>query len=824
VPYQLPDSDIVAIVDTPPTPVTLLAPGGHFVVLVQYLAYPPVAELARPYLSLAGLRLDPVIGGRQRTRRLTALSVIRLADGVQREIALPAGASVSVPTWAPDGRMFAFTVDEPDGIGVWVGDAATATARQVPGLRVGDVLGGDPTSSAAAVRWSRDGSTLLALGAAGARTELPARPIEPELAETAGKHSQMATYQDLLRTAADEDAFEALATTVPLRVDPGSGAAKELGPPGLYQHLRESPDGEHLLVHRLQRPFSFRVPCWYFARRVEVWSTDGAPEAVIADLPVSDEVPRQGVPTGPRGVSWLESAPASLLWAEALDGGDPLAKAEHRDQVLRLTAPLGPGRAEPAVCALVQHRCLGWQDLAEPDRVLMTEHDRDRRWLTTRLSDLSRPEHSRVIFDHSADDSYADPGTPMMRLHPDGRRTVLQDGPTIFLRGDGAGPAGDHPFLDALDLESGQSARLFASPDDAYVRVLGFVEGRRDRVLTWHESPAEAPNLYLADLPSADWAAADLAGAGLPGAALAGTGLPDAGLAGAGRRQLTWWPDPHPQLGGLAKRLVAYDRGDGVQLTGMLYLPPGYDQERDGRLPLVVWAYPLDYGDAATAGQVRGSTQRFTRLQAGDAAWFVLRGYAVLASATMPVIGDPDSMNDTYVEQITAAAAAHIGALDDLGIIDPRRVAVGGHSYGAFMTANLLAHTQLFAAGIARSGAYNRSLTPFGFQTERRSFWEVPDVYDRMSPFRYADQITAPILLVHGALDANSGTFPIQSERLFQAVQGNGGTARLVVLPNESHGYIARESVLHMLAEQFSWLERWLTPAPEPEPEPESGT
>ena len=262
----------------------------------------------------------------------------------------------------------------------------------------------------------------------------------------------------------------------------------------------------------------------------------------------------------------------------------------------------------------------------------------------------------------------------------------------------------------------------------------------------------------------------------------------------------------------MGKRLIVTDRGDGVQLSGMLHTPPGYDPARDGPLPLVIWAYPDDFGTAGTAGQVRGSTTRFTRLTASDPAWFVLRGYAVLANATMPVIGDPETKNDTYIEQISAAAAAHVKALAEAGIADPARVAVAGHSYGAFMTANLLAHTDLFAAGIARSGAYNRTLTPFGFQTERRSFWEVPAVYDRVSPFRYADQISAPILLVHGADDANSGTFPVQSERLFQAIAGNGGTARLVVLPLESHGYLARESVLHVLAEQFSWLDRWLGP------------
>ncbi|HEY1621595.1 MAG TPA: prolyl oligopeptidase family serine peptidase [Streptosporangiaceae bacterium] len=782
VPYLLPDSDIVSIVDAPPTPMALLMPGGSHVVLLDYQLYPPVADLARPFLGLAGLRIDPVIGGRQRTRRVTGLSVLSLADGQERRIELPVGATVGVPAWSPDRRRFAFTVDEPDGIGVWVADVRTAAASQVPGLRVCDILGGDSGPSGGTVRWSRDGSSLLVLGASArsAAAQIAAAPIEPQIAEAAGKRSQMATFQDLLRTTADEDAFETLATAIPLRVDPVSGAAKELGPAGLYQVLHESPDGRYLLVHRLLRPFSFRVPCGYFARRVEVWSADGATDAVIADLPVSDEVPRQGVPTGPRGVCWAESSPATLLWAEALDGGDPTAPAEHRDQIMRLDTPFMPGAAARTI--MVEHRCLGWLDLNEADTLLTAEHDRDRRWLTTRLSRLGETAAGRVIFDHSADDAYHDPGVPVLTLRPDGTRTVVQDGAVIYLRGEGAGPEGDRPFLDAFDLATGESTRLFRSPADAIESVVGFASGRRDQALIWHESRTEPPSLRLAGLP------------------------------GGESTPLRSWADPHPQLAGVAKRLVSHDRGDGVQLSGMLYLPAGHDPARDGRLPLVIWAYPLDYGDSATAGQVRGSSQRFIRLQASDAAWFVLRGYAVLASATMPVIGDPETMNDTFVEQIGAAAAAHIRALDEAGLIDPRRVAVGGHSYGAFMTANLLAHTGLFRAGIARSGAYNRSLTPFGFQTERRSFWEVPGVYDRLSPFRYADQIAAPLLLLHGERDSNTGTFPIQSERLFQAIQATGGTARLVILPHESHSYLGRESVLHMLAEQFRWLDRWLAP------------
>jgi dipeptidyl aminopeptidase/acylaminoacyl peptidase len=781
VPYKTPDRDVVAIIDAPPTPVALLAPGGRYVALVHYEPHPPVSLLARRYRPLAGIRVDPVLAGRQRVRRLTGLSVLRLADGVEREVALPDGSQPSVPAWAPDGRMFAFTVDEPDGVGVWVADAETATARQVPGLRVRDVLGGDPLTIGAAVRWSRDGGSLLALGAPGGPPALPDAPDEPHTEETAGKRSQMATYQDLLRSVADEDAFEALATTVPLRVEPRTGAAKELGPPGLYQRLADSPDSEHLLVHRLRRPFSFRVPYQYFARTVEVWSAAGDPERVIAELPVSDEVPRQGVPTGPRQVSWEERAPASLVWTEALDGGDPVAPAEHRDRVMRLAAPFA-GEPEPVFD--VQHRCLGWLDLDEPHRVLLTEHDRDRRWLTTWLCDLAEPQRRRVVFDHSMDDAYADPGSPLMTTAPDGARTVLQDGPVIYLRGDGATPDGDRPFLDRMDLETLEKRRLYTSPADGLDHVLGFpapevADAARAEVVLWHESPAEPPNLFLTALD------------------------------GSGSRALTRWPDPHPQLTGLQKRLIVHDRGDGVQLSGMLHLPPGYDPAVDGRLPLVIWAYPLDYGDASTAGQVRGSSQRFTRLSALEPTWFVLRGYAVLSSATMPVIGDPETMNDTYIEQVTTAARAHVRALGEMGIADPGRVVVGGHSYGGFMTANLLAHTDLFAAGIARSGAYNRTLTPFGFQTERRSFWEASGVYDQVSPFRYADKITSPILLIHGEQDNNSGTFPIQSERLYQAIQGNGGTARLVLLPHESHGYAARESVLHVLAEQFEWLRRW---------------
>ncbi|HEY5986747.1 MAG TPA: prolyl oligopeptidase family serine peptidase [Streptosporangiaceae bacterium] len=776
-PYATPGADIMPVVDAPPTPAVFLAPGGRFLAFVHLQAHPPIAMLARPYLRLAGLRIDPRLRARRRLRRATAVSVLRIADGQEQYLSLPDGAQVGPITWAPDGRRFAFACDRSDGVGVWAGDAETGDVHEVPGLTVCDILGGDPSADGGTLRWSRDGRTLLVLSALPERPDLPPPPIEPRISETSGKHSQTATYQDLLATPADEDAFEALATTVPYRVDPVTGTRAVLGPPGLYQSITDSADGRYLLVHRLQRPFSFRVPWFWFARRSEVWDAGGAVRAVIGDLPVSDEVPRQGVPTGPRLVCWEEAAAASLTWAEALDGGDPVAPAAHRDRLFRLAAPFDD---KPVALFDLRHRCLGWYDLDEPHQLLMLEHDRDRRWLTTWLCDLARPDANRVLFDRSVDDAYGDPGTPIVTLRPDGSRTVLSDGTAIYLRGDGASPEGKRPFLDRFDLATGTAVRLHQSPPGAVEQVVGFTAADHTQVVIWHESPAEPPNLIAAC------------------------------LGGDQARPLTAWPDPHPQLTGITKRLISHDRGDGVMLSGMLHLPPGYDESRDGRLPLVMWAYPFDYGSADTASQVRADSFEFTRLTALGPALFAVRGYAVLSDATMPVIGDPETMNDTYIEQITMAAVGHVRALDEAAIIDPARVAVGGHSYGGFMTANLLAHTERFAAGIARSGAYNRTLTPFGFQTERRSFWEAATVYDQVSPFRYAHQITAPLLLIHGEQDANSGTYPIQSERLFQAIQGNGGTARLVVLPHEGHAYLARESVLHLLAEQFGWLERWL--------------
>ncbi|MEW5900863.1 MAG: prolyl oligopeptidase family serine peptidase, partial [Acidobacteriota bacterium] len=509
---------------------------------------------------------------------------------------------------------------------------------------------------------------------------------------------------------------------------------------------------------------------------LEIWGRDGSPVKLLADLPAAEEVPMNGVPTGPRSLEWAPLEPASLLWAEALDGGDPEKQVPHRDKLLTLPAPFS---LEPREVSRIQHRYAGTDWLSAPQKALVSEYDWKKRWQTTYLLDFAKPEAAlRKIFDLSTQDDYNDPGSVVTTTTAAGGQVVLQDKDWVYLSGQGASPQGDRPFLDRMNLATAEKKRLFACAEGRYETFVAFAGASRNRIVTSSESPTDPPNYYLTDLKTKK------------------------------KTALTDFRDPAPQLTGMKKELVKYKRADGVDLSGTLYLPPGYKQGE--RLPAVVWAYPLEYSDARVAGQVRGSPHRFTYFRGTSQLFFVTQGYAVLDGAQMPVVGDPKTMNDTFVEQIVANAQAAIDTLDGRGIADRGRVGVGGHSYGAFMTANLLAHCDLFAAGIARSGAYNRTLTPFGFQTERRTLWEALESYIKLSPFMHANKINEPVLLIHGEADNNSGTFPVQSERLFAALKGYGGRARLVMLPHESHGYIARESVLHVLAEMFEWFDKYV--------------
>ncbi|MDP2883508.1 MAG: prolyl oligopeptidase family serine peptidase [Ignavibacteria bacterium] len=770
--YKLPPKEVVDILDASPTPLVLVSPRTDALLLVEYRAHPPIALLARPFLRLAGVRIDPELNARQRLTQYTGISVKWIESGTTVRIDLPASVRIGVPQWSNDGKRLAFTRDVGNGVELWIADAMSGKARAIPGVRVNDVLG-------VPFDWTKDNVNLLArLVPSGERKtpEQPKVPIGPVVEESSGKISRVPTYQDLLKDPFDEKLFEFYSTSQLALVNAQTGEVKTISVPSIISSASLSPDEQYLLVTRLKSPFSYRVPYNLFARTTEVWDQRGNVVATISDLGISDEVPSQGVPTGPRSVDWQTLHDSKLVWVEALDGGDPMKKAPFRDDVMTFDAPF---KGLPTEVMKVQHRYSGFEWTANRDKAILAETDRDRRWRTSSLVDFAKPTAARkVLFDLSSNDAYNDPGRPVYATREDGQRVMVQDDDWIYLSGNGSSAQGDRPFLDKFNLATLKKERLHWSGEKSLERFTAFVKMSRTMIVTRYESKTEVPNYVLKDIKSNS------------------------------KKALTDFKDPAPQLTGMSKELVKYNRPDGVALSGTLYLPPGY--KAGTRLPVLIWAYPMEYSDPGTAGQVRGSPNGFTSLRGPSPLFFATQGYAVLMDATMPVVGDPETMNNTFVEQVVASAKAAIDKLDSLGVADRNRVLVSGHSYGAFMTANLLAHSDLFAAGIARSGAYNRTLTPFGFQSERRSFWDASDLYMKVSPFTYANKIKKPLLLIHGEADNNTGTFPIQSERLFQAIRGHGGTSRLVLLPFESHGYSGRESVLHVLAEMFEWADKYV--------------
>lgn len=770
-PYKLPPQEVVDIVDAPPTPLVSMSPAGDTLALIERESMPSIAYLAEPVLRIAGMRITPGFNSRQVLSFSTGLSLKDMATGRLRRVALPDGVKFTYPSWAPDGKTIALLRYVEGGIELWKVDVASAAAKALTPAVVSAVLG--------SVEWAPDSRRLfvtLVPEGRGPAPVAPRVPVGPEVQVSGGRQAKAATYQDLLKSAFDETLFDYYATSQLTAVNTATGELRKVGRPGIFASASVSPDMAYLLVERIKRPYSYAVPAYGFARAVEVWDMDGGLVKLVADLPTDEGVPLNGVAKGPRNVDWMTLKPSTLIWTEALDEGDPKKDAPYRDRYLTLDAPF---TADAREVLKLKERAAGLQYLAKPGRVLASQTEWKRSWRTTFLVDLADPAAEPVkIWDLDMNDSYRDPGYPVTDRLQTGERIVLQDKDWIYLSGAGSSPQGDHPFLDRMNLKTKKVERLWQCQDPAYETFVDFAGASRTKLITSRETKADPPNYYLYDVKTRK------------------------------RTALTDFKDPAPQLTGLRKERITYQRADGLTLSGTLYLPPGY---KDGtRLPVVIWAYPLEYDTASTAGQVRGSVNRFTFFRGTSQLFFVTQGYAVLDNAEMPVVGTPETVNDTFVPQIVSNAEAAIRKLDEMGVGDPKRVGVGGHSYGAFMTANLLAHCDLFAAGIARSGAYNRTLTPFGFQSERRTLWEAPETYIKMSPYMFADKIKTPLLMIHGMADNNSGTFPIQSERLFAALKGFGATARFVYLPYESHGYSARESVLDVLAEMFEWFDKYV--------------
>ena len=775
--YRAPVPAIEAVLKAPPIPVVVLAPQRDVIAIETPLRYPPVADLARPMLRLAGVRIDPLTNGVHHAASMTSLAFERVADGRITRVALPAGAHLTALRFSPDGSRFALTNATPHGTELWLGTTAAARATRVANIAVNDVFHD-------AVRWLPDGAhvAVRAVDRAGPPPTL-AVASGPAVQETAGAAGQIVTYEDMLANAHDEALFAYYGTSRIVLVDARSGNVTRTAARGIFTQVAPSPDGRYLLAERVHAPFSYLFPYQRFARAIDVLDTRGAHVKTIVDLPLADRVPADGVPTGPRDVQWKPSSPATLVWAEAVDNGDPRRDATARDRIVMLREPFVEAPVELARTA-ARTFDVTWLDRDE--RALVTTYDNATRTRTTLLADASGLDGRtvmatpRVLGTLRDGDFYNDPGTPLTVIAPSGDAVVEHAGDAIWLRGTGYGPDGRRPFLDRLDLRTNEKTRVFRSELTPLETPVAPLDADAARILTQRQSPTDPPNYFVRT------------------------------RATGGLRALTTFADPVPQLRAIGRRLVTYKRPDGVTMSFTLYTPPGW---REGtRLPTFVWAYPLEFLDRGTASQNTNTTQTFVTIGGPSELFLTLAGYAVLDNASMPIVGDPKTVNDTYVDQLTADAKAAIDEAVRIGVTDPDRVAVGGHSYGAFMTANLLAHTRFFKAGIARSGAYNRTLTPFGFQSERRSYWEATDLYTKMSPFTYANAIKDPLLLIHGMADDNTGTFPIQSERLYAAIQGNGGTARLVMLPYEAHGYVGRETVETVLAEMVDWLNRWLGP------------
>ena len=782
--YRMPPKAIADLIDAAPTPGVSVSPNQQWVLVMERPSLPSIQEVAQPELRLAGMRINPRTNGRSRRSYNTKLILKRIADGQETTVrGLPVEPRIQSIGWSPNSKKIAFTITRDSGIELWAADVATAQARRLTEPRLNAAYG-------APYEWSPNSQSLIAMlvpSNRGRAPEAPTTPTGPVIQQNIGRKTPARTYQDLLKNAHDEALFDHYLTSQVVRVSL-DGQATPLSSPGIFAQAEPSPDGQYILTERLHAPYSYLVPASRFPRTVEIWDGGGRVVKTVAEIPLAEEVPIGfgAVRTGPRAFGWRADQPAALYWAEAQDGGDPKKDVEIRDRVYVFAAPFTSEAIELLALGM-RYSGMSWGDskLALANE-WWWKNRRSRTWI---VNPSAPGSEAALLFDRSFEDRYSDPGRPLFRRTEAGTSVLrtADGGRTLFLSGLGASPEGNRPFLDRLELASKKTERLWRSQAPYYERVVDLLDPDKRTLLTRRESKNEPPNYFVRDSQKDSLKA------------------------------LTTFPHPTPALKDVYKEMLRYERADGVKLTATLYLPPG-KTPKDGPFPMLMMAYPREFKSADAAGQVTDSPHRFVRTSAHSSLLWLVHGFAVLDNPTLPIIGEGDEEpNDSYVKQLVSGAQAAVDEVVRLGVADRHRIAIAGHSYGAFMTANLLAHCDLFQAGIARSGAYNRTLTPFGFQSEERTFWEAPEVYFAMSPFMHADKINEPILLIHGEADNNSGTFPVQSRRFYHALKGHGATARLVMLPHESHGYRARESVMHMAWEMTAWLDKYVKDANPPE-------
>ncbi len=776
--YQKPPKEILDLVDVQPAPSVMLDDENEFMVLRYRDAFKTIAELSEEELRLGGLRINPETNIGSRTSYSNNVKILNLKDkkgGALQVKGLPANPRLAYFTWSPDQKKVAFTNTSKEGVAIWVLNLENASATKLTESNVNANLGD-------VINWFKDSNSMLVKMVPEERKEIvdsdKVTPIGPTISVGDGKKAQNRTYQDLLKSKNDEDNFEQLALSDIYRVSLDGTKSKWLAT-AMYGRVSFSPDGSYVMVSTVEKPFSYLVTYRRFASKTVIFSRDAQHVAKVSEVPLIEDLPKGFMATreGKRSFNWRLDKPASLVYVKALDGGDPATKVEYRDEVFTLEAPF-TGSATSMVKTKNRYSSIIW---GNDNTALVFD-----RWWNTRNTKTylfnpsngqSKPE---ILADRNYQDRYGDPGRFATRRNEFGSYVLALEKGNAFLIGDGYSDKGQFPFVDKIDLKSKSKQRIYQSEYTDKLETIYNYNLERNEILVRIEAKSEFPNYYSRNLKNNKL------------------------------KQITTFKNPFTSIQNVHKEVITYNREDGLELSGTLYLPVGYDMVKKEKMPMILWAYPREYKDKASASQITQNPNRFTYPSWGSPIYWVTRGYVVLAGAAFPIIGEGDKEpNDSFRSQLVANGKAAIDAVDALGYIDRNRVAVGGHSYGAFMVANLLSHSNLFAAGIARSGAYNRTLTPFGFQSEERSYWEAPEVYYTMSPFMHADKMKTPLLLIHGEADNNSGTYPLQSVRYFNALKGLGATVRLVMLPKESHGYRAKESILHLLWEQDQWLETY---------------
>lgn len=777
--YQQPHEDILELADVPMPPSMSINPDGSKALLIYRNQYQTIEDLAEDELRLAGLRINPKTNINSRTRFYTDLKLFDTRKKKESDIKnLPQNPKISNISWSPKYNYIAFTQTTLEGNELWVIDYKKKSASRLTEAIVNGNMGTTLT-------WLPDESAILVKTLPKNRPELIDAdnkvPTGPTVSvNEAGTEAQNRTYQDLLKNKDDEFNFVVLATSEIHKVDL-KGNQSLWKPEGMYGSLSVSPDGNHIMVSEINKPFSYIVTYGRFPTTYNIYKADGELEYTVADIPLIEEQPKgfMSTRTGRRRMSWRSDQPATIVWAEALDEGDANKEVDFRDEVFQLKAPF-KGEKEFLAKTKLRYSGITW---GNESTALLTEYWWNSRTLRTSFINPSKPETDPVLFnERNYQNTYDNPGS-FVTTKNDLNQSVLVilDG-KLTLTGQGYSEEGKFPFVDEYDLKSKETKRLFQVEESDYLEsFVNMIDVKKGLMLTRLESSNEFPNYYFRNIKTGQL------------------------------EQISDFENPFKAIQNVDKEVITYKREDGLELSATLYLPVGYDKTKKEKMPMLMWAYPREYKDKNSASQVTSNSKEFTYPYYGSPIYWVNRGYVVLDDAAFPIIGEgEEEPNDSFKTQLVANAKAAIDAVDDLDYIDRNKVAVGGHSYGAFMTANLLSHSDLFAAGIARSGAYNRTLTPFGFQSEERNYWEAPEVYNTMSPFMNAEKMKTPLLLIHGQADNNSGTYPMQSERYFNALKGLGAPARLVMLPKESHGYAAKESIMHMLWEQDQWLEKYV--------------